>query len=464
MSNHHTPFFGALAITAALALAQPVVTSIFNPTSVFAASTVEVDTEAEFLTALADPTVSTIKLATSLYFINSTATEQTATFNINRDLILDLSGENIRSEFAGNIFTVSKGHLQIINGGRITSNATDANVFDLSGTSDSNATNYTTLSTDTTTEIYAEHGHTINITPAANVSHGITLNIGGELASSYGNQTAIYYNIANDAQAEFNNTFNINDGAKVYGGLFAIDARSSATWNIGAAEIAAPTVFYIEAGDFNLKTPKTLSVGTRTEVANPASRTPSGAIFQIAYGLGEINININGGEYATYRNGDIFYAYPFQAGATAPQGMVHIVDGGFETDEEGAQIFNGLKPGVVTVENFAVVDAVTTMEEFLAFLTAGTVLVEFIDADSPEYPHIYVTEKSIYNDLILNNNNIVKGRTMVAPELPKVPDTGANQSATGSATFAASLAAILAASALALTAWNRTRTKKIKLA
>lgn len=315
-------FLAALALAAAIGLMIQAIN--INPASALEGeetsgttqeSTVSdhVSSQAEFETALADPTITTITVDADF--------GATSNILINRDVTIDLGGHTI-TNVASNarLFKVTKGNVTIKNGTLKTTGASGITIM-VTGSGDASEADYTVLNVanDVTLKT-AENddlAYGIFISHVNNHAYGVKVNFEGTIIGGEGFQI---YGTIQDTTG-YIPEITIGSKAKITVSDMGIYAAGYAKWNIGAATIVAGnpltrstiitgTGIGAKAGVFALNGTKITANGAKvdTSVANGGMQG-NGAVFQIennASYAGAVEVTVNGGTY-TSQNNAVFY-------------------------------------------------------------------------------------------------------------------------------------------------------------
>lgn len=271
----------------------------------------------------------------------------TENITINQDVTIDLNGHDIYSETANaRVLDIKRGNVVIKGQGSIIANDANGAAVRVYGSTDSTATNYTTVTIGNGVNLVGgsnSYGLFVSYNATDYQAYGVTVNF--ESGSSILGGNGLYIN--GNLQHDNGPTFNIADGTKIAVAQdgTAIYAAGYGTWNIGAADLSGGTVLGIKAGVANLK--GVTMRATSPKVANQPdnnSMNVTGATIQIEQNdgyAGGIDLTIDGGKYTSDQH-SVFVTYDTESAARAigDDFKLQIKNGEF-LSADGAEVFDG---------------------------------------------------------------------------------------------------------------------------
>lgn len=299
-------------------------------------ATANVSTAEELAASLADNNITNITLTADIANVNLDITRA------NSDLVtIDLNGHTISSTSKW-AFLLSQGNVKFTGTGTITSTG---NALMVRGSTDPNATNYSTLTVDSGVTLHTDtlYGIAVSSYDSAakqNDSYGVTVNMNGTITGAYGmHVNGLIMHLDNRPQMHIGNTAVITTDLK--SDSTPIYAAGSADWYIGSAQLTGKAGLGIKAGNFTFTNTTILTNGIE---ATPSAGAPgiegTSVVFQLEHHAAyqdNISIDINGGNYSS-DNSNVFYEYG--ANASSSPAQIKIANGNFTAGTDKA-IFGG---------------------------------------------------------------------------------------------------------------------------
>ena len=291
---------------------------------------------------------------------------------INKKIKLDLGGHTISFDAKGHYAdgTYRKGSEVAlkVDGGELT--VTGAGTLQevekyyapllISGSTNKDAENYSTLTVDKDVKIIGCNG--IIVRENGNAAYGVNVYFHGtiEAVNDIGGDTGIGINVNGKIKAQDNSGFipyiHLSETAKISSTGVGIYAAGYAYWSFeGATITAVESVFGIKSGALDIigGTYTTTGKDLRPTEEQGNGINPSGSVIQIETNpnkyAGNINLYIQNGTF-TSENGSVFYEYSAEENQTTEVETLTVSGGEFYAGDEEKTIFDVTESFKQTVE------------------------------------------------------------------------------------------------------------------
>ncbi|MBQ3429888.1 hypothetical protein IJG21_00480 [Candidatus Saccharibacteria bacterium] len=351
----------------------------------------------------------------------------TESIQVSKEVELDLNGNKLA--LTGNSeLLVYYGNMNITGEGEINSEESNYAPFYVWGSTNSSATNFSTLTIGKDVMVKTgDEGWGIVVPNNSGHAYGVVVNIDGTIDAGYGMTiNGIVQDVADNAP-----TFNIGDTATILSKGHAIYAAGYGHWNIGAASIAGKEGVGLKAGTFAFND---TNINVDGEYNKPDGWGngihDSGATIQIESHDGyadNVEITINGGTYVS-QNGHVIYEY--KAAEDTQNAVRNIeINGGTFTAGEEKDVFQVSEN--FTVEKFIEGGEFSTLPP-VAYIKEGKEIYDVspdgpyfveddVEAEYPETIYLEVGESydfggdgivSKYATLGIDNREVLEGEEL----------------------------------------------------
>ena len=333
----------------------------------------------------------------------------TETIGLTRDVTIDLNGHDITATGAIDAFYVQGANVEVTGTGSIV--AENYSPFEIEGSTDSTATNYSVLTIGENVTLKSVKDYTIWMSGAvdsdgARHGYGAVVNMNGTSDSMYG----YYINGGVQDVAENAPIFNFGSTANLVSQGHAIYAAGYGHWNLNGATINA------EEGGIGIKAGTVTLNDANIKVTGDYSApeaygngiNESGAVIQIEGNDGysdNVEISINGGKYeSSYSN--IVLEYKEKAETQNSVKKFSITGGNFVVSDK-EEIFN-------VSDNFTLTKFITggvySAEVPSAYIADGYAVVE----DAGGYEVVKAAEEIVLNqgydvEAVYSNESVALG-------------------------------------------------------